>query len=473
MSYLNAVLVAEARALGRAQRSTTVRHRLLAKRPFVLMLWQLGAEPFTAAAVAWGFGPKDRTMVVPGEPRDRELAFRALTVVAQAFNAWFEGPRDEAPQVVVPNWGTLTLMGRLGRRLAYLPTTGDAPASPDLVRFGRHLRFLADRTRHPGQQLVVVLTELLASHWQTELSDLETQSLAALDAAIAPPHGKSGHEGARDVEDLEIGPTPGAEDDERVDKLLSAFNTARARSTDERIVAPLRAPIERHYAELADRGWGLVWRCLEREREHPQANHVARRWKDDVEALNRHVDWVVTRGLPYRTRQTNAQAARTLHDWEEAQRMLDAEEAIDDPLRMIPTLLANRAIAGVVRRVDATHKEQGPKKLVGRPLVDLDTAERCALQPGKQLWWTETPGGRMYAIVSVRDAESGGSSVTLRLETGAKGELPREGDVAIFSSHNTCGSPPLMLPAEAPWTHKEAELTPPALDGATDEGTWE
>lgn len=153
--------------------------------------------------------------------------------------------------------------------------------------------------------------------------------------------------------------------------------------------------------------------------------------------------------------------------------MLDAEEAIDDPLRMIPTLLANRAIAGVVRRVDATHKEQGPKKLVGRPLVDLDTAERCALQPGKQLWWTETPGGRMYAIVSVRDAESGGSSVTLRLETGAKGELPREGDVAIFSSHNTCGSPPLMLPAEAPWTHKEAELTPPALDGATDEGTWE
>lgn len=231
MSYLNAVLVAEARALGRAQRSTTVRHRLLAKRPFVLMLWQLGAEPFTAAAVAWGFGPKDRTMVVPGEPRDRELAFRALTVVAQAFNAWFEGPRDEAPQVVVPNWGTLTLMGRLGRRLAYLPTTGDAPASPDLVRFGRHLRFLADRTRHPGQQLVVVLTELLASHWQTELSDLETQSLAALDAAIAPPHGKSGHEGARDVEDLEIGPTPAP-------RTTSASTSSSRRSTRRGRAAP-------------------------------------------------------------------------------------------------------------------------------------------------------------------------------------------------------------------------------------------
>ena len=84
MSYLDAVLVARARSTGKAQRSATVRHLRLVPKPMAMVLWQLGAEPFTAAAFAWGCGLKDRHMVVAGEPRDRELAFRALTEVARA-----------------------------------------------------------------------------------------------------------------------------------------------------------------------------------------------------------------------------------------------------------------------------------------------------------------------------------------------------------------------------------------------------
>lgn len=477
MSYLQALLVADARRLQRAQRSAMVRHRHLTKRPLGILLWQLGAEPFTAAAVAWGFGPENQKLAMPGEPRDRELAFRALTGVARDFNAWFEGAeRDEPPQIVVANRATLTLLARLGRRLAYLPTTGVMSADLELVRFGRHLRFLADRARHPGQQLVVVLTELLSSHWVPELSGLEAQHLPALDAAIDPPAGKGPHEAAREAEKIEIGPMPAAEDDEKMDVLLSAFNAQRGRQTEEKIVAPLRAPIEAHYCSLVHRGWPLLWRCLDRERGYPEAAHVERRWREDLAALDRHIEWVVTKGLPQRTRQTNAQAARTLRTAEEAQRLLEAEEAIDDPLRMIPTLLANQGLVGTVRRVDGDHHEWGAKRQVRRPLVELETAERCTLPVGRELWWTRTADKRGYLITEVRHVAKGSRSlVRLRLETSANQELPRSGETAIFSVHTTSGSPFLILPKQVPWTHREPEhdTTPLSLDGATDEGRWE
>lgn len=474
MSYLQALLVADARRLGRAQRSATVRHRHLTSRPLAILPWQLGAEPFTAAAVAWGFGPGAPKLVAPGEPRDRELAFRALTIVARDFNAWFEGPgRVEIPQVVVPNGGALSLLGRLGRRLAYLPTDGDYPADPELVRFGRHLRFLFDRARFPGQQLVVSLTELLSSHWVSELSTLETLSLPALAAAIDPPPGKTGHQAAFEAEGAPIGPMPSGEDDTKVDSLMATFNTERARRTDESVVAPLRRPIEEHYARLVRRGWDLMWRCLDRERGHPEGEHVARRLEGDRAALDRHIEWVVVKGLPYRTRQTNEQAARTLRAWEEAQGLLEAEEAIDDPLRMIPTLLANRGLAGVVLGVDSENFEQGPKNLVRRPLLAIETTERCAVPVGKTLWWTRTANKREYTLTDVRHHAAGGSTVTLQLQTGSNQELPEPGTTAIFSVHNTHGDPPLKLPPHAPWTHLEAEITPLPLEGARDEGSWE
>lgn len=474
MSYLQALLVADARRAGRAQRSASVRHRHLTSRPMVILPWQLGAEPFTAAAVAWGLEPGTPKMVVPGEPRDRELAFRALGILAKDFNRWFEGyGRDEVPQVVVPNRGALGLLGRLGRRLAYLPLDGDRPADPELVLFGKHLRFLFERSRFPGQQLVVALTDLLSSHWASELSDLEAQSLPALAAAIDPPRGKSAHEAAFEAEGHEIGPMPSADDDTAVDELMSRFNTERARRTDEAVVAPLRKGIEAHYAKLVSRGWDLIWRCLERERAYPEAEHVSRRWDLDEESLDRHIDWVVVRGLPYRTRQTNEQAARTLRSWEEAQRLLEAEEAVDDPLRMIPTLLANQGIVGIVSGVDEENYEQGTKKLVRRPLVQLQTAERCTVPVGKTFWWTRTPGKREYTITEVQHVAGGKSIVTLQLQTSSDQELPSPGTVAVFSIHNTHGSPPLTLPKQAPWPHVEPDVAPAPLDGATDDGRWE
>jgi hypothetical protein len=475
MSYFEALLVAEARKRGRAQRSATLRHRHIAKRPIGLLLWQLGAEPFTAAAAAWGYGPKERSITVPGEPRDRELAFRALAKMARAFNAYFEGgERDEPPQIILPNRGNLTLLGRLGRRLAYLPSDGPTPADPELVRFGRHLKWLHDHARNPGQQLVLVLTELMSEHWVTELSGIETQNLPAMDAAIEPPRGMSAHDAAFEAEAVEIGPVPSGNDDDAVDPLVRKLNEARARGTDERVVAPLRKPIEAHYAKLVDRGWPLVWKCLERERTFKAAPHVARRWAQDLEDLDRHLDWAVTKGLPYRTRQTHEQAARTLQSWEEAYSMLLAEEAVDDPLRMLPYILANDAVAGRVVKVDLDHRGHTGTSEVRRPLVELEVDEQCTVPAGKVLYWTGTPAGREYVVDHVRASAKGTKTiVTLIHQTGSAGERPEKGTSAVFSVHTTKASGFFKPKQPTPWTHKRPPAHSEPIEGVADEGSWE
>ncbi len=472
MSYFNALLVAEARKHGRAQRSAQLRHRHLAERPLGMVLWQLGAEPFTAAAVAWGFGPRERSLAVPGEPRDRALAFRALATVARSFNAWFEGERDEPPQVVVPNRGNLTLLGRLGRRLAYLSTDGPTPADPELVRFGRHLKWLYDRSRYPGQQLVVVLTDLLSTHWTSELSPSEAQHLPAMDAAIAPPRGITGHEAAFAAESLEIGPLPSAADDDPVDPLVRKLNEGRGRSTDERIVGPLRKPIEAHYTKLVDRGWPLLWRCLERERGYEPAPHVDRRWQRDVADLERHIEWTLAKGGGYRTRQSHEQAARTLQDWETAYAKLVAEEAVDDPLRMVPFLLTNQAVAGQVLEVDLDHKEQPGKRSVRRAQVELEVAERCTIPLQTKLYWTHTANGREYRVTAVR-AEGSKTIVTLTHQTSSDVERPEPGSFAVFSVHTTRPTEIYKDFQQVPWTHRRPVEHSAPLDGATDEGRWE
>jgi hypothetical protein len=60
------------------------------------------------------------------------------------------------------------------------------------------------------------------------------------------------------------------------------------------------------------------------------------------EEYTRHVDWSLTVGRR-RTRQTARQAASTMRELEGAQALLEAEEAVDDPLRMARCLAGRRS----------------------------------------------------------------------------------------------------------------------------------
>jgi hypothetical protein len=472
MNHLDVTLAARAHRAGCALRTALFCHRRLLPGPMAVVLYQLGAEPFAAAAAGWGDGHERLTFRVAGEPRNRDLAFALLLEFARWFNPRFEAPASDretrtrgdytftrarsAPQVVVANAATAKMLDRLGRRLAYLPTTGPRPADEALVRLGRHLRFLCSHAWVPGQQLLVSLTDLLNGHWMTSQSELERQSLAALDAFIEPQGGLHGFEAAGRVEDLSVGPVPAAEDDERLDPLVDRFNKQRAGRTAPTAVRALLAPIEDHYRPLVRRAWDLLWRCWDREARVAEAPSVVRRWDGDRDTYTAHMDWMGRGGLR-RTRQTPRQAATTLRGLEEAQRLLEAEEPCDDPLRMIPYLLQHKAVRGRVVAVDRGHRELATKRMVARPLVTLHSPDECLMPLGKELWWSEQPGGREYVVEAIDDARGGGCRVTLKLMTGsADAALPAVGSDACFSTHNTRPAPPMTLPQEEPWTHRPA-----------------
>ncbi len=475
MSHLDALMTAEAVESGRGQRTSLLCHRRLAREPLVLVLWQLGAEPFSAAAIGWGTSEADFHSAVAGDPRNRTLSFAALLQLAQDFDVWFEAPSSRretikrgkrdvevattAPQVVVANGATLALLGRLGRRLAYLPTDGDDPADPALVRLGRHLQFLHNHAHVPGQQLVVVMTELMTGNWATGQSNVERQSLNALDAYIDPPEGMRGFDAAVIAEELSVGPLPRGEDDEKLEPLVQKFNDVRGGETSPAIVGPLLGLIAVHYAPLLQRAWQVVWRCFRREAAFEEAPSCERRWFEDCRAYSSHMDWVELTGGRRRTRKTARQAVRFLHDLESAQERLVSEEALDDPLRMIPYLLDGKAIRGTVLHVDRDHMELATKRNVRRPLVAIACDEPCRMPVGKTLYWTGDPSGPEWRIHAVQNA-SDGSTVTVKLMTSSPHPIPPPGEAASFSILNTKAPYWRLMPQEDPWTHRTEEEQP-------------
>jgi hypothetical protein len=366
--------------------------------------------------------------------------------------------------VLVANAATAGMLGRLGRRLAYLPSAGGRLADPEIVRLGRHLLFLHDHAAVPGQQLLVALTDLLGDHWVTPQSAQERQSLAALEAWIDPPAGESAYVAAACAERQPVGPVATGDEEEALYPLVEQFNRARAGRTDPAYVRRLVKPVEDFYRPLVEATWGLLWRCRNRELALPEAPSVGRRWLTDRKGYTRHIDWLNGGGLR-RTRQSARQAAQTLHRLEEAGRLLEAEEACDDPLRMAPALLAHRAVRGRVLDVNRDHWERPAVRLVRRPLVTLLSPRPCLMPVGKRLWWTERPDGREFLVHAVVPS-GGGAEVTLQFQTG-DGDLPAVGADACFSEYTTGWSYRAVLPENEPWTHRPAATL--ALPGAIED----
>ena len=141
-------------------------------------------------AIAFGTQKSGYKLFVPGYPLDRVLLFAELTGLARAFCPAFESymngrcdtvshfgadlpvPR-ELPQIIVANAETIGVIGRLGRRLAYLPTDGEFAADPVLPRMGRHFMWLAEHSNMPGQQVLLCATDLLRTHYATSMSSYE------------------------------------------------------------------------------------------------------------------------------------------------------------------------------------------------------------------------------------------------------------------------------------------------------------
>ena len=465
------MLVARAHVQGRAQRSASVRHCRLLEDPMAVVFWQLGAELFSTAAIGYGQAPEDSTVEVAGDPRNRDLAFRALMEFAGPFIDYFEAPAEDRetissgsyefersnsiPQVIVANSATVTMIGNLGRRLAYLSTDGPYAADPQLIRLGRHLMFIARHAFTPGQQLIVSMTDLTREHWVTALSDYEAASLSALDAYVEPPAGIHGFHAANQAEIAPVGPQPEGELDTEVEPLIATFNDARGKRTEANVVLPLLGPIAEHYAPLVAHSYGLIWRCYERERSLPEAPSVTRRFTADCDEYTRHVDWTNTVGHR-RTRQTHRQAALSVRALEDAEALLKAEEATDDPLRMVGYLLDGKAFDGEVVRVDENNRELVNVKRMCRPLVTISCEEPCRIPRGRTLYWTERPQGKGWLLEDITAAPGGGATVTMKLLTDRFDALPSVGERACFSVLHVGTHYRQKLPRSVPWTHTPA-----------------
>lgn len=480
MNQLDAVLTAMAYREGRGLRTASLRHRRLLEHPMVLVLWQLGSEPFSASAMGFGQDPDDLNLVVAGDPRSRDLAFAALMKLAGWFLPRFEAPNHDRviltrgnwqnevaqtlPQIVVPNRATVELVGRLGRRLAYLPTTGDRPAPPELVRLGQHFQFLGRHAEQPGQQLIVPMGQLVADHWATPQTPFERASFAGLEAFVDPPRGMSGFEAAARAELLAIGPSPAGGDDEDLMPLVEVFNKTRDRRTEAGVVEPLLGRIKAHYEPLVRRTWALTWRALKRERGYTEAPSVGRRWDEDRIAYTRQMNWVAMDGRR-RTRETTRQAIATMQRLEEERARVTAEEALDDPIRMIPFLLDGKAVEGRVVAVDPSYQEIANVKLVRRPLVTILSDAERALPNGKELWLTTDPDGTSWRVHEMRPAPGAGSLVTMKLQSGAKKTLPAVGASLCFSIHHFGWRPNKRLATEPPWPLRpSADAVPQSIE---------
>ncbi|MBA1158676.1 hypothetical protein [Microvirga mediterraneensis] len=482
MSF-QAMLAARAHKDGRAQPSALFRHRAISENPLCIVAWQLGAEPYSVGAIAFGTKRSGPKVYVPGYPLDRELLFSALTDFAKdfcpAFEAYAQGAVEVIehfgaelrvpkmlPQVIVANSETVGVLGRLGRRLAYLPTTGERAADPILPRLGRHFMWLAAHANTPGQQLILSMADLLATHYVAGMSSYEARSLAAMDAWVDPGKGRHGFDAAEVAERQAVGPAPDPIDAERVYDLMMQFNQARAGRRDAPTVRKLVKPLRDLYADLVDDTWKLVWKVVDRERKRTEAASVSRRVREDRIAYASHLSWMVGPAQGRRkVRMNSRSAAMRLNEYERAKAMMIAEEAIDDPLRMLPVLLAGKAIAGQVLRCDPDRRELINGRNCKRPSVVLRTDEPCALPTGTEVWWTKAPAGREWVIMSVA-GNGAGSEVTLILQTNQAQEagLPRVGQRACFSQLNTRTPYEVHLPQSTPWTHRPKEPPPPETD---------
>jgi hypothetical protein len=491
-SMLDVLLPSFADRLGKAIPKALYLHRHVTAEPAMVVPFRIGGESFAVAAVAVGFARNDFGPLVVPDPRNRALFFDRITPFAKRFDEWFmsfasqrdeDGVASDAPQLIVPNLASAALLAGVGRRLAYVDA-GGYQVDPAVTATGRHLRFLKDQFRVAGQQLVLPLADLMASHWATPQTAGEKLSLPALAAWIAPPAGVHGFDAALTAEAGDgVGPIPPAARDGELFGLVDQFNAA-VKAGDTAAAATAEQDIHNHWQRILGSAWDICWDAFAKVRTLPPAASTAQRWQRDREAYTRHADWQQTGGRR-RARQTPRQAAETHSKLELAAQALTVQEAIDDPLRMAPYVLRDEAVIGTVVRVDPDHVERSPGGTRRRyPIVTLETPDRCGIPAGKLLWWADDPARlRPWVVHEVTQPSKPTRPwrITLKRVNAAtkNSRLPQLHSGATFSVHSVSDFL-RRFPAEAdvPWTHRlpaiaSASAVQAAIDSepATDEPT--
>ena len=469
-TYLHVMAAASGNALPRAAR----RHFHLAARPMAIAIYKLAGDAATPVAVMYGTDPASPALLAAPEPRSREIRFELLNEFMADLLTWARSvPEGDAPQLLVANPATVEFLGVLGRSLRHPPR--NSPIPPATVLGARHLAWLAERAEHPGSAVIVPMTTALAQHWRTGQSDLEDSQLPTALAWIDPPAGQTGRSAAEAAEAARrsstAGPVSDPEWDERLDLLVSEFNTARGRSVDPAVVAAHAGPITNLCRETLALTWQDLWRGHELLRWLPPAASAATRFAEDGEAWNR---WrAYAEGPDARIANTDSpcRAAWLLDERERAQSALEARQALDDPLRFAALEADGQAIRGTVLTADYDRRRVSPggRNNVLRPLITIGLPAPSPVRPGTEVWSADDP--RVCGEIVGRREDPPQVDVELqrglRTRTGSPPILPAPGQVTRL----TCLSPEPQQPTPLHgltdvWTHRLPR--PPAGDPSVD-----
>ncbi|MEO3856043.1 hypothetical protein [Acrocarpospora sp. B8E8] len=475
MSLLRSFLTVRAVRDGRAQPAATVRHAHLSAEPLVFIPLRMAGEAAAPLAAMLGTDRAAPKLLVIANPRNRDQRFAFMAELAELVVPYiqkyavqveisdtksaYERCMD-APQILIPNPGGIAFTRLIGRSTRFRATEGPHAVPPPVPLLGRWLTFLHERAEFAGSAMLLAMTDVLAEHWVTGLSTAENGNLAAQLAWIDPPEGMTGPQAALIAEDPLRSPPAGPDTDPGFDRHVLQPLIDRS-AAPARLHEALRGQLEPT--------WNLMWRAVDLLRAVPAAESAAGRWERDRAALARQSASIAEGGPPPGRWDSAVAAARRLSALEGARQSYEASKAFDDPLVMADHRAEGAAFAGKVIAVDADRKiiPPGKKRMVARPLVNIQTSDPVRLPPGRKLLSPARPK-QGTVLISV-DADI----VTLQINSGMTKDatLPAPGEIVCYTELDPAGARRPALPdvAETPWTHGG----PPPAYVPTDEDAQE
>ncbi|MET0420005.1 MAG: hypothetical protein ABW022_28665 [Actinoplanes sp.] len=466
MSTLVALARAQAAAEGRAQPIATVRHLHVHDHPFVVIPLAMAGEANAPLAAMAGTAAGDPRLLFVSQPRNRDERFRFAAELAGLLVPYLESFTDlteavavdrgrdvrhrfvDAPQVWVPNTGSVDFLRLFGRSTRFRRTDGDYPVPASVPLLGQWLTFLAGTAEVPGSSLLLNTVQALGQHWATGQSGAEDAQLGSLFAWIT-----DGAEAAREAED---GPVAGPATDPEF---------------DNRVLAPLIAEsspdLPRVLRELLQPAWDQMWRSLDLLRDLPAGARVGLRWDSDRDAYSAFVQHLEEDGPPQPRRDGAVAAAARLQRLENAAARYAVQRAFDDPLVMAEYRLSGTAFGGVVTLAAPDRIDDTGKRPVLRPRIMVATTEPVRVEAGTNLTSPARPAQKAK-VISVTPTATG-TDVLLELSGGMgrklvaePGSVPEVGESLLLTTLSEAYRPGAAFPdpADTPWTHGG----PPVLD---------